>query len=81
HSAAQRVDLGLPNFVEISMAKLFTNEAALKITSDALQVHGGYGYSKEYPLERYMRDVRAFLIGGGTTQIQRTIIGTNLVGR
>lgn len=80
HSAAQRVDLGLPNFVEISMAKLFTNEAALKITSDALQVHGGYGYSREYPLERYMRDVRAFLIGGGTTQIQRTIIGTNLVG-
>ena len=81
HSAGQRVDAGLPHFVEISMAKLFTNEAALKITSDALQIHGGYGYTREYPLERYMRDVRGFLIGGGTTQIQRIIIGSNLVGR
>lgn len=80
HSAAQRIDAGLPHHVEVSMAKLFTNEAALKITSDALQIHGGNGYTREYPLERYMRDVRGFLIGGGTTQIQRIIVGSSLVG-
>ncbi|MDP2659589.1 MAG: acyl-CoA dehydrogenase family protein [Dehalococcoidia bacterium] len=79
HSAAQRVDSGVPAHIEISMAKLFTNEAALKITSDALQIFGGNGYTREYPLERYMRDVRGFLIGGGTTQIQRQIIGSSLV--
>jgi alkylation response protein AidB-like acyl-CoA dehydrogenase len=78
-SAAKRIDLGLPNFAEVSMAKLFANEAALKITSDALQIHGAYGYTKEYPLERYMRDVRGFLIGGGTTQIQRVVIASSLL--
>ena len=81
NSAAQRIDRGLPHFIEVSMAKLFTNEAALKITNDALQIHGAYGYTKEYPLERYVRDVRGFLIGGGSVQIQRVVIGSNLVGR
>ena len=80
NSAAQRIDRGLPHFIEVSMAKLFTNEAALKITNDALQIHGAYGYTKEYPLERYVRDVRGFLIGGGSVQIQRVVIGSNLVG-
>jgi len=59
---------------EASMAKTFSSKTALEITSEAVQIHGGEGYTDRYPVERYMRDARFFQIGGGTTEIQNLII-------
>ena len=63
-----------------SVAKLFACEAAFKTASNALQVHGGYGYSKEFPIERYFRDARGAIIPEGTTEIQTLIIGRDVLG-
>ncbi|MFA4916961.1 MAG: acyl-CoA dehydrogenase family protein [Syntrophales bacterium] len=63
-----------------SIAKLFSCEAAFKTASNALQVHGGYGYSKEFPIERYFRDARGSMIPEGTTEIQTLIIGRDILG-
>ncbi len=60
------------------MAKLFASEAASKITHDALQVFGGYGYSKDYPVERYFRDARVTEIYEGTSEIQRVVIARQI---
>ncbi len=56
------------------MAKLFASEAAMKITTDAIQIHGGYGYVKDYDVERYFRDAKILEIGEGTSEVQRLII-------
>jgi alkylation response protein AidB-like acyl-CoA dehydrogenase len=56
------------------MAKLFASETAMEVTSDAIQVHGGYGYVKDYDVERYFRDAKILEIGEGTSEIQRLII-------
>jgi len=64
---------------EASFAKLFATEAALEVTSKAIQVHGGYGYTEEYPVERYYRDVRHLTMAEGTTEIQKLIIGRDLL--
>ena len=56
------------------MAKLYASEAAMKITNDAIQIHGGYGYVKEYDVERFFRDAKILEIGEGTSEIQRVII-------
>jgi alkylation response protein AidB-like acyl-CoA dehydrogenase len=66
---------------QAAIAKAFTTEAAFEVTNTALQLHGGYGYSKEFPLERMLRDVRAFQIGGGSTQILRNRIAASLLKR
>ena len=63
---------------EASMAKLFCSEMAAQITDAALQLHGGYGYTRELPLERYVRDVRIMRIFEGSSEIQRNIIARNL---
>lgn len=63
-----------------AMAKAFSGEAAFEVVDAAMQLHGGYGYSSEYPLERMLRDVRAFKIGGGSTQIMRNRIAAGLLG-
>ena len=63
-----------------AQAKIFTAESAVKITNDALQLHGAAGYSRERPLERMVRDARMFTIGGGTAQILRTQVGGALLG-
>ncbi len=65
--------------MEASMAKLFATEAASRIADRALQIHGGYGYSRELPLERYVRDLRIFQIYEGSSEIQRNIIARNLL--
>jgi alkylation response protein AidB-like acyl-CoA dehydrogenase len=62
----------------VSMAKLLCSDVGMKVTTDAVQVLGGYGLSKEYPVERLMRDAKAFQIFDGTNQIQKTIIGKYL---
>ena len=61
-----------------AIAKLYSGEAAFKICDQAMQIHGGYGYSTEFPLERLLRDVRAFQLGGGTNEILRTRIAANI---
>jgi hypothetical protein len=61
------------------MAKLFASEAANQVAYDALQIHGGYGYSKEYPIERIYRDARVLSIYEGTSEIQRLVIARNLL--
>jgi butyryl-CoA dehydrogenase len=67
--SAWRSDQGLPNDTEASMAKLFASEAALRICDRAARVLASYGFAKDYPVERYLRDVRFTLVGGGTSEI------------
>ncbi len=64
-----------------SMAKVFASEMANKVAYQALQIHGGYGYMKEFPVERYYRDVRVFTIYEGTSEIQRKVIANHIIGR
>jgi alkylation response protein AidB-like acyl-CoA dehydrogenase len=78
--AASLKDRGQPYPVEASMAKLFASEMAMKVTTDAIQVHGGYGYIKEFEVERYFRDAKITQIYEGTSQIQRVVIARRLLG-
>ena len=72
--AAQKRDRGEPCLTEAAMAKLFASEMAEKVCSDAIQIHGGYGYLADYPVERIWRDVRVCQIYEGTSDIQRMVI-------
>ena len=60
-------------------AKLFTSEVAMRVTTEAVQILGGYGYMKEFPVERMMRDAKLQTIGGGTSEIQRLIIAREIL--
>jgi alkylation response protein AidB-like acyl-CoA dehydrogenase len=73
HAAALR-DAGLPCLKEASMAKLFASEMAERVASAAIQVHGGYGYLQDFPVERIYRDVRVCQIYEGTSEVQRLVI-------
>ncbi len=77
--AAWKKDQGLNIIKEAAMAKLFASEVAMKITTDAIQVHGGYGYVKDYDVERYFRDAKILEIGEGTSEIQRLIISREIL--
>ncbi|MBZ4329624.1 acyl-CoA dehydrogenase family protein [Corallococcus interemptor] len=74
YRAARLADAGQPYSEEASMAKLFASEAAMRGCNKAVQIHGGYGYTREFPVERYLRDAKLCEIGEGTSEIQRTII-------
>ncbi|HEX2032163.1 MAG TPA: acyl-CoA dehydrogenase family protein, partial [Actinomycetota bacterium] len=76
--AARARDEGRGSAVACSMAKLFASDVAMRVTTDAVQAHGGYGYMREYPVERYMREAKALQIVEGTNQVQRVIIGRHL---
>jgi alkylation response protein AidB-like acyl-CoA dehydrogenase len=65
---------------QAAIAKLFTGRAAFEVVNDALQIHGGYGYSSELPLERMLRDVRALQLGGGTNEILKNRIASGMLG-
>ncbi|MDH6124763.1 acyl-CoA dehydrogenase family protein [Kitasatospora sp. GP82] len=80
-SAARRRDSGLAFSKEAAMAKLFCTDAAMRVTTDAVQVLGGYGYTQDYPAERYMREAKVLQIVEGTNQIQRLVIGRHLSGK
>jgi acyl-CoA dehydrogenase len=81
HHAARQVDAGVRgNTYEASMAKCWAGDAAMKVTTDAVQVFGGYGYTREFPVERFMRDAKIMQIYEGTSQIQRLIIAKELLG-
>ena len=71
-------DAGAPCLKEASMAKLFASETAEKVCSDAIQIHGGYGYVSDFPVERIWRDVRVCQIYEGASDIQRLVIGRAL---
>jgi len=79
HAAVLR-DAGMPCLKEASMAKLFASEMAEKVCSDAIQIHGGYGYVNDFPVERIYRDVRVAQIYEGASDIQRMVIGRALAG-
>lgn len=80
YQAAQMIDSGEKNITKISsMAKLFASDVAMKVTVDAVQVFGGYGYMKEYPVEKMMRDAKITQIYEGTNQIQREVIALQLL--
>jgi alkylation response protein AidB-like acyl-CoA dehydrogenase len=77
--AAHLRDSGKEHTVQSSMAKLFASEAAVEAALEAIQIHGGYGYIKEYPVERYLRDAKLGTIGEGTSEVQRLVIARELL--
>ncbi len=79
--AAERYDSGARCDMEAGMAKLFASEAAMEIALDAVRIHGGYGYSTEFDVERYFRDAPLMIVGEGTNEIQRNVIAAQLVAR
>ena len=79
--AADRYDSGERSDMEAGMAKLFASEVAMEIALDAVRIHGGYGYSTEFDVERYFRDAPLMIVGEGTNEIQRNVIAAQLVAR
>jgi len=76
--AAETRDAGEPTRMRAAMAKLFASDTAMRVTTDAVQLHGGYGYVDEFPVERYMREAKVLQIVEGTNQIQRVVVGRAL---
>jgi acyl-CoA dehydrogenase len=81
HKAAWLIDQGQLDSVVSAYAKAFSADAAMEVTTDAVQIFGGYGYTREYPVEKLMRDAKLLQIYEGTSQIQRVVIAKNLLGR
>ena len=79
--AAERYDSGERADMEAGMAKLFASEVAMEIALNAVRIHGGYGYSTEFDVERYFRDAPLMIVGEGTNEIQRNVIAGQLVAR
>ncbi len=79
-NAAWLLDEGLPSRKESSMAKFYGSDVAMKVTTEALQILGGYGYMKDYPMEKLMRDAKLLQIYEGTNEIQRSIIAREIIG-
>ena len=81
HAAASSANGAFPDATLAAQAKVFTSEMAIKVTNDALQIHGAAGYSRNNPIERMTRDARMFTIGGGTAQVLRTLIASRILER
>jgi alkylation response protein AidB-like acyl-CoA dehydrogenase len=79
YHAARLKDADLPYGKEAAMAKLYSSECAMRVTYDAIQIHGGYGFSREYPVERMWRDAKLCVIGEGTSEIQRIVIARQIL--
>ena len=79
YRAAYLKDQGIPMTQEASMAKLYSSEVAVRAADDCVQIHGGYGFVKDYPAEKYFRDVKLLTIGEGTSEIQRLVIARRLL--
>ena len=80
HKAAWSIDAGKPDSIVSSYAKAYGADAAMRVTTDAVQIFGGYGYTKEYPVEKLMRDAKLLQIYEGTSQIQRMVIARQVLG-
>jgi alkylation response protein AidB-like acyl-CoA dehydrogenase len=81
YRAASLADVGRPFAVEAAMAKLFASEAATRACNKSLQIHGGYGYTREFNVERHLRDVKICEIGEGTSEVQRMVVAKSLLAR
>jgi alkylation response protein AidB-like acyl-CoA dehydrogenase len=79
YRAAKMIDQGKRVTRESAMAKLFASESAVEIANEAVQIHGGYGFIKDYPVEKFYRDVKLCTIGEGTSEIQRLVIARQLL--
>ena len=80
HAAARAADAGASGLSKLSaMCKLFATDVAMRVTTDAVQIFGGYGYVKDYPIEKYMRDAKITQIYEGTNQIQRLVIARSII--
>lgn len=77
--ASSKQDMGLPYTAAASLAKCFAGDTAMKVACDAVQVYGGYGYTKEYPVEKYFRDAKIMQIFEGTAQVQRIVIAGDVL--
>ncbi len=75
------MDMGLPHTKESAIAKCYASDIAMEVASEAIQIFGGYGYSREYPVEKLLRDAKIFQIFEGTNEIQRIVIANNTIGR
>lgn len=80
HKAAWRQTEGLPLTLAASQAKYFASEAAVRAANEAVQIHGGYGFIKEFPVEKFYRDVKLMTIGEGTSEVQKMVIARHLLG-
>jgi len=80
YHAAWLYGQGKPHKKEAAMAKLYASEVCMRVTTKAVQLHGGYGYTADYPVERMMRDAKVGEIGEGTSEIQRMVIARHLLG-
>jgi alkylation response protein AidB-like acyl-CoA dehydrogenase len=81
YQAAEKKDRGERADLEAGMAKLFASEACLEVATEAMRILGGYGYTAEFPVERYFRDAPLMIIGEGTNEIQRLVIARQLLER
>ena len=81
YRAAYLKDQGRRTTLESAMAKLYASEIAVKAADDCVQIHGGYGFVKDYPAEKFFRDVKLTTIGEGTSEIQRLVIARQLLSR
>lgn len=77
--ALTKMDMGLPYSMESAIAKCYASDMAMEITTDAVQCFGGYGYSREYPVEKLMRDAKIFQIFEGTNEVLRIVVGNNII--
>ena len=80
-ASAEKSNMGFPDVKLAAQAKIVASEMAIKVTNDALQVYGAAGYSRRNPIERMVRDGRMFTIGGGTAQILRTVVASQILGQ
>jgi alkylation response protein AidB-like acyl-CoA dehydrogenase len=80
YRAASLADQGKPFGKEAAMAKLYASEAATRVCNRAVQIHGGYGYTREYQVERHLRDAKLCEIGEGTSEVQRIVISRSVLG-
>jgi acyl-CoA dehydrogenase len=79
YKSAWLVDQGQRNTLEAAVAKLYASDIAMEVTTDAVQIYGGYGYMREYPVEKLMRDAKLLQIYEGTNQIQRMVIAREIL--
>ena len=79
YDASRMKDAGIPFSKESAMCKLFASETAMRATANAIQIHGGYGYTTDYPVERYYRDAKLTTIGEGTSEVQRLVIARSVL--
>ena len=79
--ALTKMDMGLPHSMESAIAKCYASDIAMEVASEAIQIFGGYGYSREYPVEKLLRDAKIFQIFEGTNEVQRIVVANNVIGK